>query len=80
MFLTGKAKFVSRNTGTSKKGNPFNMVKFLDGEDDEFFTAFVEESIFRLFDEVKKGDEMSLTLKLVPGKSYFSLVDAEVLD
>lgn len=78
MILSGNTKFISKSTGTSKANKPFYMAKFLDDDNDAFFSIFVDETLFQLFEDVKRGDTMRLTLNLTPGNKYFSLIDAEM--
>lgn len=78
MELQGKAEFISRKSGTKKDGTPWHLLRFLDETADEFFGAFVDEKMFKAFENVSKRTEVTLTLDLVPGQKYFSVVDYEL--
>lgn len=78
MKLQGVAEFISRKSGNKKDGSPWYLIKFLDNTADEFFGAFVEEKMFNSFENVSKRTEVTLTLELVPGQKYFSVVDYEL--
>lgn len=80
MILSGEAKFVSKNSGTSKKGNAYTFVKFLDDEQDEFFTIFLDEEQSRMFDNFKRNDIINISISLTPGNKFFKLVDAVAID
>ena len=48
MKLTGESMFVSARAG-QKNGKEWHMLKFLDEDAEEFFTAFVDETLFGQF-------------------------------
>ncbi len=78
MRLTGESMFVSARAG-QKNGKEWHMLKFLDEDAEEFFTAFVDETLSRQFQKLPKHTPVNLTLNLVPGQKYFSLESVEVL-
>ena len=78
MKLTGESMFVSARAG-KKNGKEWHMLKFLDEDAEEFFTAFVDETLSRQFQILPKHTPVLLTLNLVPGQKYFSLESVEVL-
>lgn len=78
MKLKGVAEFISKKSGSKKDGSTWHLLRFLDDSADEFFTAFVDEQMFNAFEGVGKRTEVALTLDLVPGKKYFSLIDYEL--
>lgn len=80
MRLTGESVFVSAISGTSQKtGKAYCRVKFLDEQADEFFTAYVDASMYESLMEFKKHTPVILTLNLVPGQSYFTLESIELI-
>ncbi len=78
MILKGDSLFVSRKSGLKKNGDAWFSIKFLDDEADEFFTCFVDEKLFNTFEGITKKTAVGLTLDLVPGSKYFSLVGFEL--
>lgn len=78
MKLTGESMFVSARAG-QKNGKEWHMLKFLDEDAEEFFTAFVDETLFGQFQTLPKHTPVLLTLNLVPGQKYFSLESVEIL-
>lgn len=79
MRLTGESMFVSARAG-NKNGKDWHMAKFLDEDAEEFFTAFVDETLFEQFQTLPKHTSVILTLNLVPGQKYFSLESAEIIE
>ena len=78
MRLTGESMFVSARAG-QKNGKEWHMLKFLDEDAEEFFTAFVDETLSRQFQKLPKHTPVNLTLNLVPGQKYFSLESVEAI-
>ncbi len=78
MKLTGESMFVSARAG-QKNGKEWHMIKFLDEDAEEFFTAFVDETLFEQFQTLPKHTAVMLTINLVPGLKYFSLESVEIL-
>ena len=79
MKLAGESTYISSRSG-QKNGKEWHMVKFLDEDAEEFFTAFVDENMFKLFEGLPKHSAVVLTLNLVPGQKYFSLESVEILE
>lgn len=79
MRLTGESMFVSARAG-NKNGKDWHMAKFLDEDAEEFFTAFVDETLFEQFQTLPKHTSVILTLNLVPGQKYFSLESVEIIE
>ncbi len=79
MKLTGESMFVSARAG-QKNGKDWHMLKFLDEDAEEFFTAFVDETLFEQFQTLPKHTAVILTLNLVPGKNYFSVESVEIVE
>lgn len=79
MELTGKAKFIRAQSGTKKDGTPWYGLKFLDDDQDEFFMAFTEERMFTKCEGLAKSTPVELTISLVPGRKYFTLLHLESL-
>lgn len=71
--------FVSARAG-NKNGKAWHMSKFLDEDAEEFFTAFVDETLFEQFQTLPKHTPVLLTLNLVPGQKYFSLESVEIIE
>lgn len=78
MTLIGESVFISTRAG-QKNGKDWYMVKFLDEDAEEFFTAFVNETLFEQFQTLPKHTAVVLTVNLVPGQKYFSLESVEIL-
>lgn len=80
MYLTGKAGFIAHRKGQKKDGSEWFSLKFFDDQADDIIVAFVDEKMYSAFENVAKRTEISLTLSLVPGKSYFTIEDFEIAD
>lgn len=79
MLVTGESRFISVKAG-QKNGKDWFMVKFLDENADEFFTAFINEDLYRDLEGVAKKTPVVLTLQLVPGQKYFTVESIEVVE
>lgn len=79
MIVTGEAEFISAKTGTKNEEDWF-LLKFLDEDSDEFFTVFVENTLFNKVKNLKKHQPVLITLTLVPGRKYFKLETLEVIE
>lgn len=79
MQVAGESFFVSAKTG-QKNGKDWFMAKFLDEDADEFFTAFINEDLYRDLQGVAKKTPVVLTLNLVPGQKYFSVETIEIVE
>lgn len=80
MKVTGEAEFVSSKTGTKGDGSTWNMLKFLDDESDEFFTAFVNDDVYKQMMLCPKHTAVVLTLNITPGKKYFRVETIEIIE
>lgn len=78
MKLQGVLKYLSQRTGTKKDGTSWYQLKCLDESSDEIIVMFVTEQLFNEFSRVERKAEVTVTLDLVPGQKYFSLVDFEL--
>ena len=79
MRVTGESQFISVKTG-KKNGKDWFMVKFLDESADEFFTAFINEDLYRDLEGVSKKTPVVLTLQFVPGQQYFTIESIEAVE
>lgn len=79
MLVTGESRFISVKAG-QKNGKDWFMVKFLDENADEFFTAFISKDLYQDLEGVAKKTPVVLTLQLVPGQKYFSVESIEVVE
>lgn len=79
MRVTGESRFISVKAG-QKNGKDWFMVKLLDENADEFFTAFISRDLYQDLEGVAKKTPVVLTLQLVPGQKYFSVESIEVVE
>lgn len=79
MYLTGESRFISVKAG-QKNGKDWFMVKFLDENADEFFSAFINEDLYKDLEGIPKRTPVVLNLQLVPGQKYFSVESIEVVE
>lgn len=79
MRVTGESRFISVKAG-QKNGKDWFMVKLLDENADEFFTAFINEDLYQDLEGVAKKTPVVLTLQLVPGQKYFTVESIEVVE
>lgn len=79
MLATGESKFISARSG-EKNGKLWFMIKFLDDSADEFFTAFVDQSLYEQFQGIAKHTPVVLTMNIVPGQRFFTLESVEIIE
>lgn len=79
MLVTGESRFISVKAG-QKNDKDWFMVKFLDENADEFFTAFINKDLYQDLEGVAKKTPVVLTLQLVPGQKYFTVESIEVVE
>lgn len=79
MKVTGESRFISVKTG-QKNGKDWYAIKFQDEDADEYFTAFVDKSLYTELQGVPKKTGVFLTLNITPGQKFFSVDSIEVLD
>lgn len=77
MKLQGVVKFINVVAGQKKDGGEWRRIKFLDEDGEEFFVAFVDEEAYESVQGLPKKTPVQLTLDLVPGQKYFSVVGIE---
>lgn len=81
--MTGiaKAKYVRLMSGVTKEQKPYYNGKFLDDEQENFVSFFMDEILFNKINQMNlsKGDEVILTLSISIGfkKTYISLIDIQ---
>lgn len=80
MKLQGVVKFMNATFGQKKDGGEWRRIKLLDEDGEEFFVAFVDEEIYASVQGLPKKTPVQLTLDLVPGQKYFSVVAIEPVD
>ena len=78
MHLRGVATYKSRKDGVKKDNTPWYVLRMLDDDADEFFGIFVDEDTYENFANISKHTSVKLTIDLIAGKKYFSLVDYEI--
>lgn len=78
--VSSKCIFKAANHGISKKtGKPYNTVKVLDDEADEFITFFVDDELFQVCQFLEKNTPVCLTIELVVSSRFAKLISVEVI-
>lgn len=80
LLVTGESIYISAKSGKKKDGEAWYNLKFLDDENDEFFSAFVSSGIYNHFCNIPKKTAVILTLSIVPGVRYFTVENIEVVE